>query len=73
MNESQQIVRLIAMVQTAHLADAAHMRRHARSRHTTTAVPAPVDRAWYVQPTPGAPAVVRAPRAADAVAHAQVA
>jgi len=58
------------MVHTAHVVDAAHMRRHARSRHTT-AVPAPVDRAWYVQATPGAPAVVRAPRAADAVTAPQ--
>lgn len=59
------------MVQTAHLADAAHMRRSRRSRHPIIAVPAPVDRAWYVQPVAGAPAVVRAPRAADAIGHEQ--
>ena len=49
------------------------MRRTRRSRQQVSAVtPAPVDRAWYVQPTPGTRAVVHAPRAAD-VAPAKVA
>ncbi|HYD08901.1 MAG TPA: hypothetical protein VEA78_02260 [Acidimicrobiales bacterium] len=66
----QHIVRRFAMVRTAHLGEAAHMRRLRRSPQPPAA-PVTTERAWYVQPVAGATAIIRAERVADVVAADQ--